>query len=291
MTLIDKKIITELKLFIEFIPDNELAFTYPHKQLITYSFVYTLRDHVINNTTKQIKIHLLHLFSSQATNDKPTLFVISGMSHNSYLGVANVIFEQLNELLNVFSNIYLIEYDDFKKFQAHVFSDATDKINKGETDYNIIYDEPLKLNLEIIEFINYIAKDLGLNNIHVLGKCNGAWIAAYLITYNIIYKGLYLAVPGIPFGLKILDSLPNDRFLEINFAFGWVKQDAYKYHWQIISYDEKNRYDKDMNDIIEKKQIKKTFISNMYNFNTPEHEKNNHKLHPDLVTDIIKSLI
>jgi hypothetical protein len=87
------------------------------------------------------------------------------------------------------------------------------------------------MNTNIAKNIHEIILDLELDNVHLLGKCNGAWIVTLLLLMDKKYKGLYLAVPGIPYGVESLSDLDVEIKNDIKFVFGWVQQDGFKFKW------------------------------------------------------------
>ena len=146
------------------------------------------------------------------------------------------------------------------------------------------------MNNNIANNLNEIILQLNLTNVHLLGKCNGAWVVTLLLLKNNIYKGLYLAVPGIPFNVDILSQLSDDRLEEINFVFGWILQDAYQFHWRTKSFQEKKIYDKTMKLIENKKRINIKYKSYMYNNGLSEDTNQYHEIFPSLIDDIISTL-
>ena len=153
------------------------------------------------------------------------------------------------------------------------------------------------MNNNIASFLHDIIKtDLNLNKVHLLGKCNGAWVVQLLLLKELlpkdnIYKGLYLAVPGIPNNVEILQEFYDiKRLKRINFVFGWVKQDGYRFNWGVKSNDEKKRYDETMKNISKANKIKLKYLSKMYVSSGEEHEKNHHEIFPDMIDDIVKSI-
>lgn len=117
------------------------------------------------------------------------------------------------------------------------------------------------MNNNIASFLHNIIKtNLNLNKVHLLGKCNGAFVVTLLLLKELlpkdnIYKGLYLAVPGIPNNVKMLQKFYNKKRLkQINFVFGWG----------VKSNDEKKRYDETMKNISKANKIKLKYLSKMY---------------------------
>jgi len=167
-------------------------------------------------------------------------------------------------------------------------------IKNNNENYHNIYQPELDMNNTIADYLNdIIINELNIKNVHLLGKCNGAWVVSLLLEKHEQYKGLYLAVPGIPFDVQNLNTIDNARLSKINFVFGWVQQDAFKFHWDRKSYEEKDIYDDRMK-IIQKddKKIKLKYKSKMYNYDTElgEDSKNYHEIFPTMLDDIVKSI-
>ena len=230
-------------------------------------------------------IHIIKIILN--TDDKPVLFTLAGISHNSFIGTSKVILSKLDLLREKFKEVYLVEYASFRKKQ----DDACNIRDKDTSeDINKIYKPELDMNNEIADNLNDIIVELKLTNVHLLGKCNGAWVVSLLLIKNAIYKGLYLAVPGIPFNVNILNELTKDRLKEINFVFGWVKQDGYRFHWGRKSFEEKEVYDETINTIQKEKGIKIKYESIIYDNNQAEEEKKYHEIFPDMIEHIISTL-
>ena len=131
-----------------------------------------------------------------------------------------------------------------------------------------------------------------LDNVHLLGKSNGAWIVMLLIRmYPEPYKGLYLAVPGIPNPLKYLTTMDPYYLARINFVFGFSQQDNFKFGFGRISNREIHRY----NQIME--YINNTIIKLKYNIYIennglppPDDGKSAHELYQSMIDRIILSL-
>ena len=230
-----------------------------------------------------MKDNMLHLVKIKLNDDDsmPVLFVLAGMSHKSFVGTSSIIISKLTELKTKFSSIYLLEYDSFKEMQNFACGRRDELKAKSKKD---IYKPELKMNTLIAKNIDSIIKKLKLKNIHLLGKCNGGWIILLMLLRSKQYTGLYLAVPGIPHGVDILQKINKKRLKEINFVFGWTKQDGFLFHWGQKSFQEKERYDKMMKD------MKITYISEMYDNNMTEDPKIYHEVSLQLIDTIIKSL-
>lgn len=244
------------------------------------------------------KIHVIKIIFKDEKNEykynenTPVLFALGGMSHKSFVGTSTVILSKLNLLKKKFKEIYLIEYSDFGKMQGDACNERDIKAKEGEND-DAIYQPELDMNNTIANYLNDIIIDkLHITNVHLLGKCNGAWVVSLLLKKNERCEGLYLAVPGIPFNVTNLEEIDKVRLLEINFVFGWVQQDALKFHWGKKSYEEKDIYDSTMRIIEEDKKIKLKYKSKMYNYDAElkEDGKNYHEIFPSMIDDIVNSM-
>jgi hypothetical protein len=240
----------------------------------------------INKTTYNVNGNIIHVVKITLNqDDKPVLFALAGISHKSFIGTSTVILNKLDLLSQKFKEVYLVEYESFKTKQDEACGRRD--MYKKTKDIDNIYKPELDMNNEIADNLNEIILQLGLTNVHLLGKCNGAWIVTLLLIKNAIYKGLYLAVPGIPFNVDILNELTIDRLKEINFVFGWVKQDGYKFNWGRKSFEEKEVYDKTMEAIKNIKGIEIKYKSIMYDNMQIEDEKKYHEIFPEMIDDII----
>ena len=265
--------INDLDLINDFVSPLKLPI---HSTKITYN----IDDNII---------HIIRIILNQ--DDKPALFVLGGMSHKSFLGTSSVVLSKLDELKTKFKEVYFVEYDSFKTKQIDACG-KRDMIQKESKEMKEIYQPELDMNSEIACYIhNIITKELKLNNVHLLGKCNGAWISLLLLIKDPIYMGLYLAVPGIPFNVDILNELEQDRLKKINFVFGWVKQDGYEFNWGIESFNENKLYDTMIINIEETKRLKLKYISYMYDNGKSVDPKKHHEIDPQMIDDIILSLI
>lgn len=234
------------------------------------------------------KIHIIKITLNE-DKDKPVLFALAGMSHKSFVGTSTVILSKLNLLKEKFKEIYLAEYANFSEDQSKACKER-DKIIETSKDVDEIYNPEAVMNNNIAEFLNnIILNNLKLKNVHLLGKCNGAWVVTLLLLKHKIYKGLYLAVPGIPYNVTILSKLDKERLKNINFVFGWVKQDGFKFTWG-KSNEEQKRYHSTMEKIQKNKKINLKYKSKEYNNNNEEDEKIYHEIFPDMIDDIVNSI-
>ena len=102
-----------------------------------------------------------------------------------------------------------------------------------------------------------------------------------------MYKGLYLAVPGIPFAIENLNQL-GSRLENIIFIFGWNLQDNYKFKWD-YSFEEKKKYDNIMNFLQEYYYI--NYTSYMFdNGSLLDNENEYHELNPNMIKHIVDNL-
>jgi pimeloyl-ACP methyl ester carboxylesterase len=232
---------------------------------------YTTRDRDIYFTNIQLN----------KDETKPVLFMLAGLSSSSFANSSYILLDKLDVLQRKFKNIYMIQYASFK-------DDQTKACDLRDTLKDDIYSPELRMNSVIANDVHNIIKSLDLINVHLLGKCNGAWITMLLLTLDPIYKALYLAVPGIPSSVDILKSIDPIRLQEIKFIFGWTQQDGYIYHWNIKSNQEKARYDENIGKIQDEKNITLDYKSFMYDNGGPENSKNAHEIYPDMIDEISK---
>ena len=236
------------------------------------------------------KIHIIKITLNQDKN-KPVLFALAGMSHKSFVGTSSVIIPKLQLLETKFKEVYLVEYADFSAEQNKACKKRDENMKKKKNN-NDIFKPEQDMNDNIADFLNnIIPNNLKLKNVHLLGKCNGAWVVTLLLTKNIIYKGLYLAVPGIAFNVEALTDLPVERLQRINFVFGWDKRDGFPFKWKRNSNQEQTRYDNTMEKIQKNNKITLKYKSKMYNASTEEEdEKKYHEIFPDMIDDIVESI-
>jgi hypothetical protein len=222
--------------------------------------------------------------------NKPSLVVAAGFSNKSFIGSATMILKNINKLKNKFKKIIIIDYDGYKNEQVLACKCRDEKEKKNPNNKEKIYQPENKLNDDIAKiFDNMIQNELKLDNVHLLGKCAGGGIMIHLLCINNIYKALYLAVPGNPFGVEKLLELDGERLSKIKFIFSWTKQDTYLYHWGIKSKDEKLRYDDTMRFIEKEKKIKLDYKSILENLpNTHPDNKLYHEINQKLIDEMIK---
>jgi hypothetical protein len=248
----------------------------------------------LSKTTHEFKkeLHLVKIVLDEKNNDKPVLFVLAGMSHKSFLGTSEIILSKLDELKQKFKEVYLLEYESYKNEQTRAcgYRDKLSELREGDEK---IYEPEYIMNYEIANNIDKIIQELGLTNVHLLGKCNGAWVVSLLLVRNERYKALFLAVPGIPSinGVplikNILSEIKKPRIDEINFVFGWHNKDAFQFNWGKSS-DEKVKYDK----VMEELKITKNYKSDMLILgdDIKEDIKIYHELYPELIDKIIGTI-
>ena len=257
---------------------------------------YSLQNLNLSLNTYNFNGNDIHIFKIILNNDdKPVLFALAGISNNSFNGTSAVILNKLELLGTKFKEIYLVEYSSFgqKQIDACGLRDKLkhDHIGLGDDKLNnIIYKPELDMNNEIANNLNEIILMLNLNNVHLLGKCNGAWIVTLLLMKQYIYKGLYLSVLGIPFNVNMLHELPQNRLVDINFVFSWIKQDGFPFHWNSKSFQEKDKYDKTIREIAKNNNINMKYSSVMYDNQQSEDKKQYHEIYPDMIDLIISEI-
>jgi hypothetical protein len=260
------------------------------------TFIFPISDPRITWSTFNTDIKLysyeesfnLNLVKIQLNDDltKPILFVIAGFSQDSFMSAAYVILTKLKLLGTKFTSIYILDYSSMKKFQDTICGER-------KTDLGHFDTEPEeRLNKKIATSIHEILTMLNLDNIHLLGKSNGGWIVTLLLKmYPELYKGLYLAVPGIPNPDKYLLRMDPSILEGINFVFGFSQQDNYKFSFGKISNQEKDRYDDILFNLKEKiPELKyRTYMENN-GLPPPENKKDAHELYQSMIDHIILSL-
>jgi hypothetical protein len=240
-------------------------------------------------TSEGKDIHLINIELNE-DKDKPVLFMLAGASHESFKKSSKILLDKLDVLTNKFKNIYIIQYESFKEDQKRACGlrdglDESNELNKTKDD---IYKPELDLNSKIADNVHNIIMSLGLTNVHLLGKCNGAWITLLLLLKSTIYEALYLAVPGIPSSVEILKTIDIIRLQEIKFIFGWTQQDGFVFNWKIKSYQEKERYDAIIKRIENDLDIKLEYTSIMYDNGQGEPNGNYHEIYTDMIDEISK---
>ena len=251
----------------------------------------------LSKTTHEIKkeLHLVKIVLDEENIDKPVLFVLAGMSHNSFLGTSKIILSKLDELKKKFKEVYLLEYASYQDDQKSACG-YRDLLFKQREDDEKLYEPEYIMNYNIANNIHEIIQDLKLENVYLLGKCNGAWVVSLLLLKDERYKALYLAVPGIPTinGIPsiydILSRLNESRKNEVKFVFGWVLQDAFPFHWGMLSFEEKNRYDEIMKILYNVNNLDEipNYKSFIYDNGEESNPKIYHELYPDLIDEIVK---
>ena len=258
------------------------------------TFIFPHKDSRIKWETFNIEIDLyeikescnINLVKINLNNDitKPVLFVIAGFG--SFMGAAQVILTKLYLLGTKFRTIYIYDYNSMKDLQTKI-------CNKRRTNLGHFDSEPEeRLNKKIATSIHEILRMKNLDNIHLLGKSNGAWIVMLLIRmYPELYKGLYLSVPGIPNPYKYLSKMDPYILGNINFVFGFSQQDNLKFGFGRTSNREINRYKQFMD------YINTNIIELKYNIyiednglQPPEDGKSAHELYQSMIDRIILSL-
>ena len=223
---------------------------------------------------------------------KPVLVVMAGYSHKSFRGTADILIKNIDVLIKKFNKIYIIEYDSYKEDQTNACSERDKYIISDEykkhLDYEKVYEPEKKLNDIIAGRIhNIISKELGLENVHLLGKCAGAGVLIHTLVKDKknIYNALYLAVPGNPFNIMELRNISEERLKNIKFVFSWTKQDIYSFHWGKTSVEEKEIYDENMKKL--GKDINYKSIIQDLGKDVKDDDKKYHEINQDLINEII----
>jgi len=209
--------------------------------------------------------------------DKPVLFIMAGISTNSFCGTAEVLVRNQETLKGKFKEVYIVNMNAFKNYQDDACqtyrAKRTKELNKEsilrteltENELLDIYDGEIRLAKEISQFIHIIISDkLKLTNVHVLGKCAGGEIALNLVCLSEIYKALYLAVPGSVTHITPLYDIPPKRLESMHFIFGWNQNDDYAFNWNGRSSTEKEIYDEEIGKLEAKKKIGIDYESYMF---------------------------
>jgi len=255
--------------------DETFKFPIPDKRFTfnTFKVDVNLYDEEFSCSLNLVKIQL-------DDTSNPVLFLIAGFSQDSFMSASYVILTKLKLLQAKFSAIYILDYSSMKKIQDFVCG------KRKVLDHFDSKPEKL-LNKKIAESIHEILSMLDLHNIHLLGKSNGGWIVTLLLKMHPeSYKGLYLAVPGIPDLSESLSRIDPSILQGINFVFGFSQQDAYKFSFGAISNQEISRYDAMMASF---RPIR--YKSYMEDNGLPQDVKIHHELYQSMIDHIILSLL
>ena len=134
-------------------------------------------------------------------------------------------------------------------------------------DMTLYYKHEIELYNKISIIVNYIlSQQLKLTSVHLFGTRKSSWIAINTITKNIIYKGLYMASPYVPFYLQ---DISKEQTYNMEFHFGWSAGDV-------------SIYDKDIYDNYMSQNKHKYYKSQVYDI------IEGFDLHPDMIYDICK---
>jgi hypothetical protein len=156
------------------------------------------------------------------------------------------------------------------------------------------FDGELSMNQDIADIADEIIDRLGLVNVHLLGKCNGAWVVLQMLLKekekslrDSKFKAMYLAVPGIPFGVSTLSEISSEKLSSLHFMFGWIKQDAFNFQgWGRLSYQEPERYSEQLSSL----GLNKDQIIKLYDVGGEPDASKYHEVHHKLIDDILSSL-
>lgn len=246
----------------------------------------TILHDVEMDVTGDSIINVSQVNLDEITEDKPVLVVFAGVSKKSSLGTARIIFSKLSELKNKYKSILIIEYSIFSNWQTNACVNIRDKIIPSDSQR---FDGELVMNQTIANISDEILDKLGFVNIHLLGKCNGGWVVLEMLLKEkdselSKYNALFLAVPGIPFGIQELRNINPDKLKTIRFLFGWTKQDGFNFvGWNKLSYQEVERY---RNQLVEL-GLNSSEIVKEYDVEGEIDKSNNHEVHPNMIDDIL----
>ena len=262
-------------------PDGSFQFPVPDKRITysTFSVNGNLYDKDFTLNLNLVKIKL------DDEPNKPVLFVIAGFSQESFMSASYVILSKLKLLQIKFSAIFILDYSSMKDLQNFVCGQRNKDLGHFDPD------PEKKLNKEIAKNIHEMLMSSDLSefqkeNIHLLGKSNGGWIVTLLLKIHPqMFKGLYLAVPGIPNAHESLSRIDPSILQGINFVFGFSQQDAYKFSFGHTSNQEKERYDEMMRELSLTK-----YRSYIEDNGLPPDPKIHHELYQSMIDNIILSL-
>jgi hypothetical protein len=272
----------------------------PTKGIVTFK---NLKTGVTEDTLKFDVIR--RIFPSDSDEDKPVLFVMAGISKNSFCGTTEILVRNQEVLKGKFKEVYVINMDSFKNYQSDACTNYRDirkkelekesilRTDLTEKELLDIYDGEIRLAKEIAQVIHkIISEKLKLTNVHVLGKCAGAEISLNLVCLSEIYKALYLAVPGSVTHITPLYTIPPKRLESMHFIFAWNANDDYAFNWNKVSSTEKEIYDEEMGKLEAKKKIGIDYESYMFRpgNKTPDGKDDGHQPPDKLFDKIAKSV-
>lgn len=196
---------------------------------------------------------------------KPILLVVAGMSVESYQNTSTIVVRNIDKLKDKFKEIHFINCSFYKDLQTNACKTRDSELNNLSSEEKTkalcpiacqTWSHENKVNDQLATFIHTIMEKE--ENVHLLGKCNGAWVVSNILMKkdNEKYKGLYLGVPGIPHAVSNFINLSTEKLEDIKFVFWWNENDKYAFTWGQKSCDEKQRYEDMIKDITEKKGIK-----------------------------------
>ena len=202
------------------------------KKTYTVEFIYLKNCYLI----KIIKTH----------NYNHILFSLAGISTKSFIGTSSVILKNINLLMKKFDIIFLLDYSFYSEAQRLACQQRDIMIeNKCECIKANIYNPEHTMNTTIANNIIDIINHLQINNIYLLGKCNGAWVIINMLVNMILnkinvkkFKGVYLGVPGIPIqkdniiGLDLFANSLDNIYDHIDLKIGLRSDDGYEFLWR-----------------------------------------------------------
>lgn len=262
-----------------------------YKKIIETKLIkYNINLEIFEEESKDINILIIE--SKEEHKEKmPVLVVLAGYSHNSFRGTADILINNIYELMKKFNKIYIIEYDSYKADQTSACSLRDNKIKKETDDINLIYKPEKDLNDKIaIRIDKIIRKELKLSHVHLLGKCAGAGVLIHTLvkdTKDFIYDALYLAVPGNPFNIMELKQISKEQLKKLKFIFSWTKQDVFAFDWGNTSIKEKDVYTKAMKELELIKQIHIDYTILEEDLKKEEDKKLYHEINQKLINAIL----
>jgi hypothetical protein len=235
------------------------------------------KEHIVMNGIELSASGSICMMSIDFNNGmENTLVVFAGMSKKSTLNTMRVLVKKLSTIKQKFKSLYVFEYSMYSNWQTTACQRLRDGDFKNDEEKKFLPE--LEMNKNIAMKVHDIINNLHLTNVHLLGKCNGGWVALELFLLG-GYKGLYLAVPGIPpiDRLKLLRPYKNSA----KFLFRWNKQDKFKFvGWNTESYQEEERYKSEMD------KIGINGVTGHYDDGKPGNEKDYHEVNELMIDEL-----
>jgi hypothetical protein len=197
-------------------------------------------------------IMMLGFYSFIICNDlKPTLVVMSGASSKSFFKTTVIIMSKLDELAKKYDTIHIINWECFKDEQT-AYCNTTSMLQKVVSEkefYN-----------QVAVFINNLIKEMGITNVHFLGKCAGAGVGIRAVSFNTIFKYFQILFNSklnslITGGMDQYGYETQSPKLSLNaYKLGFqIQQSYFKAHFNYF-YNNKHAFDFGVNSIYYKLQ-------------------------------------